>query len=298
MRDLIFWLITKTGLPWALRELFHHNKVTILCFHAPPPDLADKQLRALKTKYNIIPLRQYIDYITGKSKEVLPSKALVITLDDGMKENYLLQPILEKYDIPITIFLCSSIIGTNRHYWWTKLPANITSYQLEQLSNNERLSQLAEYDFDQTKEFETRQALSHSEINKLKTHVDFQSHTCFHPTLPQCSDNETSKEIRDSKAELESKLKNNIYAIAFPNGAYTERELKIVKDCGYECSLTTKIGFNDLNQDRYQLKRIDILDSASTNEVLAKASGAWHLLKKMSIRKDSQRNTKSVIKQA
>lgn len=281
-RSLFFGLITTCGFPWLLREVVNRKKITILLFHAPTLDHAKEQLKILNNKYNIIPLSQYIDVLSNRSSAELPPKSLIITFDDGVKENFELKTILENLKIPITIFLCSSIVRTNRHYWWTALPENISSAELEQVSNNDKLQHLAKGGFSQTKEYEHRQALSHDEISQLLPHVDFQSHTCFHPNLPQCTQEEAYSEIVESKKELESILPHEIYAIAFPNGAYSTRELDIVKNGDYQCSLTTKVGFNTLVEDKFQLKRIDILDTASANEVIVKASGAWHLLKRVS----------------
>lgn len=272
-------MLTLTGIPWILRELTHRNKVTILLFHAPTQQLARKQLLILKKKYNIIPLSQYIDALENNTTKILPPKSLVITYDDGVKENLLLKEILEEHNIAITIFLCSSIVGSNRHYWWTALPEGTSSTDLENMSNDSRLAILENNKFLPTKDYDNRQALSKNEIDLLSPFVDFQSHTCFHPNLPQCTDDQSYTEIKHSKTELESKLAHKIYAIAFPNGAYSDREIKFVQDAGYRCSLTTQIGFNSLTEDKFRLKRIDILDTANANEVIVKASGAWHLLK-------------------
>ena len=281
MRKILFWIIAMSGLPWFFREMLNRNKVTILLFHAPNTQIAEKQLKILNKKYNIIPLRQYIDILNNQTSKILPNKSLVITYDDGAKENYLLKPILEKYNIPITIFLCSSIVGTNRHYWWTALPEDTASAELENMSNDARLAFLEKRQFQQSTEYDNRQALSQAEIDELRPFVDFQSHTCFHPNLPQCTDRQSYEEIYNSRIELQSKFKLDIYAIAFPNGAYTEREISIVKDSEYSCSLTTHIGFNELNEDKFYLKRIDILDSADANEVIIKSSGAWHFIQQL-----------------
>jgi len=281
MRKILFWIIAMSGLPWFFREILNRNKVTILLFHAPNTQIAEKQLKILNQKYNIIPLRQYIDILNNQTSKTLPKKSLVITYDDGAKENYLLKPILEKYNIPITIFLCSSIVGTNRHYWWTALPEDTASAELENMSNDARLAFLEKRQFQQSTEYDNRQALSQAEIDELRPFVDFQSHTCFHPNLPQCTDRQSYEEIYNSRIELQSKFELDIYAIAFPNGAYTEREISIVKDSEYSCSLTTHIGFNELNEDKFYLKRIDILDSADANEVIIKSSGAWHFIQQL-----------------
>ena len=38
---------------------------------------------------------------------------------NGNKNNYQLLRIINEHRIPITIFICPDIVGTNRHFWWT-----------------------------------------------------------------------------------------------------------------------------------------------------------------------------------
>lgn len=275
MRAFVFWLIRLTGLAWILRELVHRRCVAILCYHSPSPEVAEAHLRALKRIYNVIPLKHYIDWRTGKSSTPPPPKALVVTLDDGRKDNYRLRPVLERHKVPITIFLCSAVVGTHRHFWWTRLPQGTSSGQLEQVSDLQRLAVLSETGFDEQKDYAERQALSEEEIKELKSLVDFQSHTRFHPVLPRCEVGRATDEIATSRTELHERFGLGIYALAFPNGAYSDREVEIAKRSAYQCALTTEFGFNDARTDLFRLKRIYVLDDVSVSELLVKASGAW-----------------------
>ena len=49
-------------------------------------------------------------------------RPLVVTFDDGYADNlYNAKPLLERYEIPATIFLTSGCIGQNREFWWDEL---------------------------------------------------------------------------------------------------------------------------------------------------------------------------------
>ncbi len=52
----------------------------------------------------------------------LPAGALVLTFDDGYADNlYRARPLLERYDVPATVFLTTKYIGSGREFWWDEL---------------------------------------------------------------------------------------------------------------------------------------------------------------------------------
>jgi peptidoglycan/xylan/chitin deacetylase (PgdA/CDA1 family) len=278
MRRVIFLLLRLTGVPFVLRELVQRAKVTILCYHDPTPDVMDRHIRWLSRHYSLISLRQYVDYRNGRPRAKLPRRALVITLDDGHRNNYRLKTIFEHNKIPVTIFLCSAIVGTNRHYWWTVLRDRRNREYVKKVSDSERRLFLAREGFEETKEYLDRQALARHEVLSLKDIIDFQAHTRFHPILPQCSAERAEREMRVSKSELEDSFSLDVYAVAYPNGDYSDREVRLAKDSGYGCALTLDGGYNTDSTDLYRLRRIPIDDSADSNELIVKASGLWGFL--------------------
>ncbi len=69
-----------------------------------------KQLVWLQERYNFITLRDLMQYIDNK--KALPTKALLITFDDGYLNNYTLAyPIFKRLKIPFSIFLIGDFIG-------------------------------------------------------------------------------------------------------------------------------------------------------------------------------------------
>jgi peptidoglycan/xylan/chitin deacetylase (PgdA/CDA1 family) len=52
----------------------------------------------------------------------VPKRAVVITFDDGYADNlYEAAPLLERYDIPATVFVTTGQIGNPRESWWDEL---------------------------------------------------------------------------------------------------------------------------------------------------------------------------------
>ena len=274
-----FFLLRVSGLPYLLRELMQRRRVTILVYHKLAPEVADVHFEILRRKYNIVSLADYLDYRTDPAKQ-LPRKPLVVTLDDGHKGNYALKPVLQKHQIRATIFLCSGLVGTSRHFWFETDMSNDVRQKLKRVSDDERVDALRTFGFSEQEEYSTRQALSASEIEDMKTIVDFQSHTILHPILPRCSAIRASNEISESKAQLESMFGLSINALAYPNGDYSDRDMQSAEKSGYRCALTLNLGFKSRSTPAFQLKRICINDDASVDELIVRASGLWESLKR------------------
>lgn len=290
-RKIIFKSIRYTGVPFLIREIVQRKKVTIVLFHDIDPIKSDIHFRALNEKYTIISLKRYLDSFEDGTFEQLPPKSLIITVDDGNKNNYFLKPLLKKYDIPVTIFLCAGIVGTNRHFWFSHGLKTDTIEKLKHLSNEQRLNHLKKFGYTDQKEFDDRQALSKSEIEDLSKSVDFQSHTLFHPILPKCTDEEAYKEIALSRKTLKEQYNFETDVLSYPNGDYGEREILFAKKAGYRYGITLDAGYNDSKTDPFRLKRFSIRDDSDIDELLVKASGLWWYLRRW------QRSLKQRIKQ-
>ena len=109
---------------------------------------------------------------------------------------------------------------------------------------------------------------------------DVQSHTITHPILPFCPTEKAEHEIVDSRRQLEAEYGFDVYALAYPNGAYSDRDCAIARAAGYECAVTVDLGFNTGATDVYRLKRIAIDDADGKDELSVKACGLWGLLKR------------------
>src|SRR5882762_2287965 len=118
VRSAVFTLLRFSGLPFLIRELWQRNRVTIVTYHELDPAHADVHFLTLRARYNVISLSHFLAARSSRTVESLPRKALIITLDDGHRSNFDLRSVIEKHRIPVTIFLCSGIVGTHRHYWW------------------------------------------------------------------------------------------------------------------------------------------------------------------------------------
>ena len=290
MKKIVFKILRFSGLPFLFREIIQRNRISILLFHDISKSTAIQTFKYLSENYNIIDLNDFIQALEKKDFSKIPPKALIITFDDAHIGNYKILPVIKELKIPITIFLCASIINTNRHFWWTFKDSSELKYK----SNKDRLEILSKDGFKQEKEFDIAQALQKEQIEEMKYYINMQSHTLFHPILPKCSFNEAKKEIFKSKEILENEYNLNINAISYPNGDYSDRDINFSKDAGYKCGITVDYGFNTQHTDVYKLKRLSVNDTDNIDELIVKASGAWAFLKTRNGRHQKYGYTKNI----
>ena len=52
----------------------------------------------------------------------LPQRAMCVTFDDGYADTlYTAKPLLERYDVPATVFMTTGTSGRSREFWWDEL---------------------------------------------------------------------------------------------------------------------------------------------------------------------------------
>lgn len=232
-------------------------------------------MKYLARRYRIVPLAQLVDAIRRRDWSAMPSKSLVVTFDDGHRGNYDLLPIFRKYAVRPTIYLVSRVVATHRHFWFRDLTLAETG-RLKRKPNHRRLALLdEEYGFNQTREYpaEERQALSAAEIKEMAPWVDFQAHTCFHPILPGCTDEECRWEVETCRRDLEQLLGHSVEHFSYPNGDHGEREIALAREAGFQSARTVDVGWNDLRTDPFRLRITGVTDDASINMLAAQLTG-------------------------
>ena len=89
------------------------------------PEHFAEQMDVISKHTNPIGLGKLVQHLKEDS---LPPKSIAITFDDGYADNmYQAVPILEKYKIPATIFVCTGYSG--KEFWWDELERLIISSQ-------------------------------------------------------------------------------------------------------------------------------------------------------------------------
>ena len=270
LADRLCGLARLTLVPFAVRELAQRRTVTILLYHRPAAATLAAHLRVLARAYTFVSLEAFVAALERDDPSALPPKAMVLTFDDGHCSNAELLELFRALPAPPTIFLCSGIAGTAEPFWFDVVA---DPEALKRVADEERLRRVAAEAPDDGR---ARAALAREEIAALRPCVDFQSHTVSHPILPRCSPEKAYRELADSRAALEREHGLRIFAVAYPNGDYGEREIAFARRAGYRCALTVEAGFNTTRTDPFRLRRIAIDDdNDGPNVVMLKACGVW-----------------------
>lgn len=165
------------------------------------PELFEKHIKTLLSfGYNPVSLSDYYSYITGNIE--LPENPIVITFDDGYLSNYEIAfPILQKYNVPASIFIVTSTVGHTPEMGTVSYP---------------------HFTWEQAKEMQDSGL------------VEINSHTHSHKNIATLTTAELQKEIRFSKYLIEKNLEKYCYTFAYPYGGYRSDTEQLIKYAGYK----------------------------------------------------------------
>ncbi len=252
-----------------------------------------EELKFLKKHFDVVPLDAVVDKL--KEKKVFQNPAVAITVDDGLKNNFdTLFPVLKDAGVPVTIFLATGMIGTDRRIWVDRLAEVILSTKAPVLALNgifeneiftfhgieqrrstysKILNRLKDVDMQQrdvylkqierelgAPEAQDRVMLNWDEVRVMeKNNIYFGAHTVTHPILTNMPLEAAKKEIVDSKKKIEQELGIQVKHFAYPNGRPKDfnKELKqFCEEIGFESVCTCDYGNNIEAADVFALKRI------------------------------------------
>ena len=270
----IHFIIRYTGAAYLIRRFFARKSITIIMYHNPEENVFRTHVEFLSKRYRFITLSDLIDFYYSPMKPGLPEYALLVTFDDGWKENCRLLDIIREYNIRPLIFLSSHLADTSRHFWFTACSDSETE-TLKNMPSDQRILWLKEiYGYYPEKEFpEKRQALNIDEINRVKEYVDFGSHTSFHTVLTKCDPEGKAAEIIGSVEKLEELLDREVSSFAYPNGDYDGESIELLKQCNIKIARTIDAGWNNRRTDPYRLKVTGASDDATVTKLASEMTG-------------------------
>lgn len=272
---LAFSLLKSQQMDWENLE-----EITSLFFHDPSPKQFEIILKWIsRTGLKPISIQELGRQV--KEEKVIPGQVF-ISFDDGWKGNLELIPLVEKYQVPIAIFISTEPVLSG-NYWW-EFAGQKAQQDLTGISSIENFKHLSSFEFqEKIKTLKNhynleRSSMTVDQLQELDKHelVTLGAHTVTHPILKQCTPDQQSFELAASKKTLEAWLGRPVNHLAYPNGDYNEHTLALAKKLGYELSFTTQPARIDVTKvDHFTIPRYCIEDDHGRFESLSKASGAW-----------------------
>ncbi len=261
-------------------------KIIPLYYHAPIIYGFEKMIQYWQKKgYRFITVDEIRDIF--QNKKTINEKLAFISLDDGWKQNFEILPVIEKYNVPVCIFVSTQPV-IEGNFWWEYvgrvtnkeginqfklLPYEKFYKQLDDIKKNVRLE---------------RSAMTIEEVKEISKHplISIQAHTVNHPILTSVPDDILEMELRDSKKILEEWIGKEIFSFSYPNGRNTVRESEMARKY-FDISFTTVQEKIQIDDDAMLLPRFSL--TGEWPKDLLKVLGIWWkvkaLIQKIGIKK-------------
>ena len=275
-REFIGYILYHFGKIFTKQEKF-----LSLYFHDPTPELFEQIIKWCRNKgYRFININECYHILSNKIE--VNEKLVYLSFDDGWNSNLKLLPIIEKYNVPITIFVATEPINSG-NYWWEyadKSGDRSKKASMKLLEHNQFVNEVQK--LKQTIALQ-RSSVTEEELQILIAHplVSIQSHTVTHPILINCSQKTLDRELVDSKKFLEDRTGEQIIAFSYPNGDVGDREVVAVENAGYKIAFTTKsTAINTAEPgSMFLIPRKAINTLGGKYENLAKIIGFWQKIR-------------------
>jgi peptidoglycan/xylan/chitin deacetylase (PgdA/CDA1 family) len=261
-------------------------------FDAISTEFFEVHMKYLSRHYKVVSLgdlRRHLE--AGDSTEMV----VAVTFDDGYRDNYECAfPILERYNIPATIFLTTGVLDSGDPLWFEQLAEAIkkTSQEYidleidiprrywmrneaERVKSNGRIFGLlrAFNDTDRRTwlteilgrlgapaDSERRgKMLTWDQVRLMNRRgIDFGGHTVTHPFLSKLAPRQAEWEVSECKRRIEEETRNPVQFFAYPNGReedFAASNKELLRSAGYLGAVTTIWGMNDRSTDPMELRR-------------------------------------------
>jgi len=217
-----------------------------------------------------------VDLETALSSKIGNENSVVITFDDGFRDFYTTAfPVLREFGFTATMFVPTGFItgSDKRETGHFPRPSDGRGIEGEGSNSETRCS------------FNGRACMTWDEVRTLADEgIRFGSHTVTHPKLHGLEWAKIEAELAESKGRLEQMLGGKVTAFAYPfaypqaDPPFVEKFETLLKQVGYRCNATTRIGRADQQDDPFSLRRLPMNSFDDDLLLEAKLSGGYDWL--------------------
>ena len=232
-----------------------------------------EQMELLRRKATVLPLSALGAAETPPNAR---GATVVVTFDDGYADNlHEALPILQRFDVPATVFVSTDAVVQSREFWWDDLERLVapdeyhaTWARLRDVEARERQAVLdalrAASDVGSMPRPD-RRPLTPDELICLATNdrIAIGAHTASHARLSALTGAAQRTEIEAGREVLQSILERPIESFAYPFGRaadYTAETIDLVREAGFTLSCSNQAGRVNRSTDRFALPRLYVGD--------------------------------------
>ena len=251
------------------------------------PDAFSDQMALLRSRFQPLPLEELV---RASADGALPERAVAVTFDDGYADNLLAaKPLLERHDVPATVFVTSGAIGGGA-FWWDALLALVVDQdespaadglsatgesryltlweELYSMSSAERADVLKRMADGRWCRDHAPRVMTKDQVRQLCADglVDIGAHTVSHRALSFLTADEQEMEIRTSREQLEGLLRRPVQMFSYPHGKYTAETRRLAREAGFRCALANDAAPVFAGSNLFELPRLAV-ESESTEKL-------------------------------
>jgi peptidoglycan/xylan/chitin deacetylase (PgdA/CDA1 family) len=242
-----------------------------------------KNLDWLADSFQVLSLDEIVSRLSdGRS---LPRGACAITFDDGWRDNYEhALPELERRQLPATVFLVTSRVGTLGAFWPDRVCRRLAAVEpverarlaarlgapgsrdlvsesiaaLKCRSEAERRERLDEVLGDESEQpSNERELLDWDEAAQMAAAgIALEAHGATHALLTGLPDDAVAQELRDCKQALLERGYGQGALLAYPNGSHNARARELAREAGFRAAVTVERGIATSSCDPFALPRV------------------------------------------
>lgn len=215
----------------------------------------------------------------------LPPRPVLVTFDDGYRSVFTLaKPTLERYEIPVVVFVTTRPAIERQRFWYDRMAAELGESAVEDAkscSHDEWSRRLGALPAGTLADGDPHAPMTVEELRSLAQHPLFElgGHTSTHPILARAGTDVQRREIKGNRQELESVTGVTARAFAYPNGRpgidYSEESIQLVKEAGYEVAFSTRPGFSSPSESRWERSRLLMLGGIEGAELGHRLAYSW-----------------------
>jgi tetratricopeptide (TPR) repeat protein len=326
-KELLADILFNFNLVSLFKRLPFRNKLIVLNYHRIRPndshftttfedavytlnaDEFNLQIKWLKHNTLILSERELIDcyrdgiFIPPKTS----APCVMITFDDGYRDNYTLAyPILKYYEVPAIMFVATQMVNNRQVPWWDVIAYLIKrcskpfisfdgrkfpmgDQKKEAIAYFQRMMKKEQYEHTKyllpdlsnacevalpDSDLQDKEILTWEEIQEMaQKHIAIGSHTHTHRVLSTINVNSQKEEMILSKLIIEKNISQPALSICYPVGEpqyITEETAEIAASSGYVLGFTANTGVNYWKSiERFTIRRVaSLLEKVSTVSLL------------------------------